>query len=103
MKLLFFVLLFGFILFLNLGLYLPSLMSVDEEDIGKNVSRLKKHKWFQELLSDKGFKQLIIHDKDVRKVIGKFNDKKIDKEFFQNRYRKKLENILQQKLNDNLA
>ena len=103
MKLLFYILMFGLIVFLNLGLYLPFLLSVDEEDIGKNVSRLKKHKWFQELLSDKGFKQLIIHDKDVRKVIGKFNDKKIGKEFFQNRYRKKLQNILQKKLNNKLA
>lgn len=49
------------------------------------------------------YKQLIIHDKDVRKVIGKFNDKKIDKKFFRNRYRKKLQSILQQKLNNNLA
>lgn len=47
-KLLFYALLLGFILFLNLGLYLPSLLSVDEEDIGKNTNRLKKSKWFQE-------------------------------------------------------
>ncbi|GGN62511.1 MULTISPECIES: hypothetical protein [Oceanobacillus] len=48
MKLLSYALLLGFILFLNLGLYLPSLLSVDEEDIGKNTNRLKKSKWFQE-------------------------------------------------------
>lgn len=99
MKFLYYALMFGLIIFLNLGLYLPSLFAVDEEDIGRNTNRLKKYKWFQELLSDKEYKQLINHDKDVRKVIGKFNDKKIDKRFFQNRYRKKLQNVLQQKLN----
>ncbi|ALX47505.1 hypothetical protein [Lentibacillus amyloliquefaciens] len=103
MKLLFYILIFGFIVFLNLGLYLPSLLSVDEEDIGKNTNRLKKYKWFQELLSIEEYKQLIVHDKDVRRVIGKFNGKKIDKTFFQNRYRKKLQNTLQQKLNNNFA
>ena len=99
-KLLFYILVLGLLVFLNLGLYLPSLLAVDEEDIERNTNRLKKYKWFQELLRDKEYRQLIIHDKDVRKVIGKFNDKKIDKVFFQSRYRKKLQNILQQKLNN---
>src|SRR5690625_1557549 len=100
MKILFYVLMLGLIVFLNLGLYLPSLLAVDEEDIGRNTNRLKKYKWFQELLGDKEYKKLINHDKDVRKIIGKFDDKKIDKKFFQNRYRKKLQNVLQQKLNN---
>ncbi|RYG71963.1 hypothetical protein EU245_12120 [Lentibacillus lipolyticus] len=103
MKLLFYVLMLGFIVFLNIGLFLPFVFSVDEDDIGKNIKRLKKYNWFQELLGDKDYKQLIIHDKDVRKVIGKFDDKKIDKKFFQNRYRKKLQNILQQKSNNNFV
>ncbi|WP_160162346.1 hypothetical protein [Oceanobacillus iheyensis] len=46
------------------------------------------------VLNDKEYKQLIVHDKDVREVIGKFDSKKIDKKLFQNRYRKKLQNIL---------
>lgn len=100
MKLLFYILVFGLIVFLNLGLFIPSLLAVDEEDIGGNINRLKKYKWFQELLGDEKYKQLIVHDKDVRRVIGKFDDKKIDKNIFQNRYRKKLQNVLQQRLNN---
>ncbi|MFD1336267.1 hypothetical protein ACFQ4N_11945 [Oceanobacillus iheyensis] len=100
MELLFYIFIFGLIVFLNLGLYLPSLMAVNEEDIGRNSSHLKKYKWFQELLNDKEYKQLIVHDKDVRAAIGKFDSKKIDKKLFQNRYRKKLQNIIQKKSNN---
>lgn len=99
MKLLFYIFMLGLIIFLNLGLFIPSLLSVSEEDIGKNINRLKKYKWFKELLDNEEYQQLIIYDRDVRKVIGKFNNKKIDKRFFQNRYRKKLQSILQHKLN----
>jgi uncharacterized protein YktA (UPF0223 family) len=87
---------FGFIVFLNFGLFLPSL-AVNEEDIGRNTNLLKKYKWFQELLNDKAYRKLIVHDNDVRKIIGKFNDKKIDKKCFQNRYQKRLQSILEQK------
>lgn len=100
MKVLFYIFVFGLVVFLNLGLYLPSLLAVNEEDIGRNTNHLKKYKWFQELLKNKEYKQLIVHDKDVRKVIGKFDSKKIDKNFFQNRYRNRLQNTLQQKLNN---
>src|SRR5699024_11786561 len=68
MKLLFYILVFGLIVFLNLGLFIPSLLAVDEEDIRGNINRLKKSKWFQELLGDEKYNQLIVHDKDVRRV-----------------------------------
>lgn len=94
MHFLLYILLFSLIVFLNVGLYVPSLLAVDEENIGRNINRLKKYKWFQELVGDKEYKQLMIHDKDVRKVIGKFDDKKMNKRFFQNRYRKKLVEVV---------
>lgn len=99
MELLFYIFVIGLIVFLSLGLYLPSLMSVDEADIGENISNLKNVKWFQDLLNDKEFKQLIVHDHDVRKIIGKFNSNKIGKKSSQNRYRKKLQHVLQEKAN----
>jgi len=43
-KLLFYILVLGLLVFLNLGLYLPSLLAVDEEDIERNTNRLKKYK-----------------------------------------------------------
>ena len=100
MKFLLYISVLGLIVFINLGLFIPSLLAVSEEEIGKNINRLKKHKWFQELLDNKEYKQLITLDKDVRKIIGKFNDKQIDKKFSQIKYRKKLQNILQRKLNN---
>lgn len=99
MKILFSIFIFGLIVFLNLGLFLPSLLAVKEEDIGRNINHLKKYKWFQDLLNNQEHKQLIIHDKDVRRVIGTFDSKKMDKNFFQDRYRKKIQNIIQQKSN----
>lgn len=99
MKLLFYILIFGLIVFLNVGLYLPSLLAVDEEDIGRNTKRLKKHQWFQDFLSNDKYKDLIVHDQDVRKVIGKFNDNRIEGKLFEGMYRRKLQSVLQKKSN----
>jgi hypothetical protein len=98
-KLLFYVVLFGLIVLLNVGIYIPSLLAVNEEDIGRNINSLKKYNWFQDLLGNNVYHQLIVHDKDVRRVIGKFDNNRIDKNLFQNKYRKKLQSILQQKSN----
>lgn len=98
LKLIFYFFTLALIVFLNIGLYLPFLKG-DEEDICSNINRLKKYKWFQDLLNNKNYKELIVYDKDVRKVIGKFSGNKIDSKFFQNIYRKKLHNTLHQKSN----
>lgn len=99
MELIFYILLFAFIVFLNVGLFIPSLISVDEEAIGRNMRELKKYNWFKDLLQDDRYKQFIVHDKEVRKLIGKFNGKKIEEHHKQEKYRKKLQDLLQTKLN----
>jgi len=75
----------------------PLISKIDEEDIEKNIKQLKKHQWFQNLLSNEEYRYLIIHDNYVRKTIGKFNSDTFDKSFFKTRYQTKLQNILQKK------
>lgn len=70
-----------------------------EEDIAKNVNKLKKYQWFQDFLSNKEYKELITHDAKVRRVIGRMNSNRIDVKFFCHRYQKKLQTVLHQKLN----
>lgn len=77
----------------------PLFPRVDEEDIGKNISDLKKRQWFKSLLNNEEYRELIIHDNEVRKTIGKFNNNKLDKKFFKAKYQKKLQNLLQKKTN----
>ncbi|HLS07073.1 MAG TPA: hypothetical protein VK079_03890 [Bacillota bacterium] len=99
MKLIFIILLLGLIIFLNLGLFIPSLTQVDEDDIRKNLQQLKKYTWFQNLLNNEAYKQLIVHDRDTRKFIGKLNLHKLAKKPFQIKYQQKLEDLLEQKAN----
>jgi len=84
---------------INLFTIVPLISRTSEEDIGKNIKHLKKHQWFQDLLSNEVYKELIIQDKYVRKTIGKFNSEKLDKKSFKNKYQNKLQNILHQKTN----
>ena len=77
----------------------PLIPKVDEEDIGKNINDLKKYQWFKNLLSDEEYRDLIIHDNDVRKTIGKFSNDKLNKRFFKTKYQRKLQYLLQKKSN----
>lgn len=97
MKLMYVIGLILFIVFLNIGLYLPSLFHVDEDDIRKNLMKLKNLQWFQNITKDQRYKQLIVHDADVRKCIGRFNTRKIDRKSFQKKYELKLKSILHEK------
>lgn len=100
MKLIFIILLLGLIIFLNLGLFIPSLVQVDEDDITKNLQQLKKYTWFKSLLNNEAYKQLIVHDHDTRIFIGKLNHHKLAKEPFQIKYQQKLKDLLEQKTNE---
>ncbi|GIN72925.1 hypothetical protein J14TS2_34000 [Bacillus sp. J14TS2] len=82
---------------INLFAIVPLIPRVNEEDIGENIKHLKKHQWFQDLLRNGMYRELIIHDQQVRKTIGKFNSNKLEKKSFTNRYEKKLQSILHQK------
>ncbi|MGE6630753.1 hypothetical protein [Bacillus sp. NPDC077027] len=84
----------GFILdMLSLVMYMPFLQ-VDEEDISRNAKHLKKYVWFQNLLNNKHNRELIIHHKDVRQVIGKFNIEKLHKKHYNTKCERKLNKVL---------
>ncbi|WP_163529961.1 hypothetical protein [Halobacillus ihumii] len=82
------------VIVINLFAIVPLISKTDEEDIGKNIKHLKKHQWFQNLLSNEGYRDLIIHDNYVRNTIGKFNSDKLDNNFFKTKYQRKLQNTL---------
>ncbi|KLV25935.1 hypothetical protein CHH55_04670 [Niallia circulans] len=85
---------------LNLAVYIPFL-KVDEEEVCRNVKHLKKHQWFRNYLNDEECRGLIIHDKDVRQCIGKFNSSKLYKHSYQKKCQEKLHKVLLQ--NGNFA
>lgn len=78
---------------LNLAVYLPFLKP-DEEDISTNLNELKKYQWFKNYYQNEHYKQLIIHEQKVRRVIGSFNTKKIKNPRYQVSCQNKINNIL---------
>lgn len=84
---------------INLFAIVPLLTRTTEEDIVKNINKLKKHQWFQNILSNKEYREIIINDAKVRRAIGRMNSNRIDMKFFRHRYYKKLQTALHQKLN----
>lgn len=82
---------------LNILVYLPFL-KVDEEDIESALKQLKKHEWFREYLIDERYRKLIIHDKDVRHLIGKFNPNKLASSNYHGKCQMKLNRVLENKL-----
>lgn len=86
---------FTLIVYVNIGDFLPFL-EANEEDIGRNLNHLKKYHWFQNYLNDEAYRELIIHDKSVRKAIGKFKSNKLSRDSYQRKYQKRLHKILVQ-------
>ncbi|MFJ5964001.1 hypothetical protein [Bacillus sp. NPDC093026] len=78
---------------LTFAVYLPFLQ-VDEEDRSRNAKHLKKYIWFQDLLSHKEYRNLIIHHKDVRQVIGRFKTDKLDKKHYNTKCERELNKAL---------
>ncbi len=79
---------------LNLAVYTPFL-NVDEEDIGRNMKYLKKYHWFRSYLEDEKYREIIIHHKEVRQCIGKFNRDQLHKSSYQKKCQRKLYKVLQ--------
>lgn len=67
---------------------------VNEEEIEKNISYLKRYEWFNDYLSNNTYHALIEKNIDVRFVIGKCNINKMNKPkyrlFVQNRINRAL-------------
>lgn len=90
------------IVFLNIGLYLPSLLTVTGEEIGENITRLKQEKWFTQFLHHEQYRQLIIHDQHVRKAIGRLHTEKLVKESYARRSERKIEKVLLKQLSSSV-
>lgn len=94
MELLFYIFLLAFIIFLNIALYLPSLFNVDEDRIVYNIRLLKRQTWFQHILKNEDYQNLIIHNREVRRTIGTFNHKKMNSRCAQKRFKRKLKRTM---------
>ena len=78
---------------LNIAIYLPFLKP-DEEDISRNITKLKRYEWFKGYYQNEQYAQLIIHNKKVRKMLGSFNTKRIANPNYQSFYKKKVDKVL---------
>ncbi|WP_077356609.1 hypothetical protein [Virgibacillus halodenitrificans] len=72
---------------------------VSEEDISNNIQLLKKNQWFQTLMNDEKYREFVVHDKDVRYEIGYLNTKKLKRNVHKDRYKKKIQKILDKRNN----
>ncbi|WP_240378006.1 hypothetical protein [Bacillus piscicola] len=93
MKVIFYLFVFAVVVFVNIGGFIPFL-KVDEEDIERNIKHLKRQQWFQNYLNDEKYRELIIHNKDVRLVIGKFKNNKLGRVSYQEKCQEKLHKTL---------
>lgn len=70
---------------------------VTPEEIDENMRLLKKNCWFQKLLRNEKERDLIIHNKDVRYVIGSLNTDRLKRNSHKDHYRKKIRKVLDKK------
>ena len=80
-------------------LIFSSMKDVTEEEINKNIEFLKQYKWFQAYIDNVQYKKLINENDKVRQLIGKINIEKMWRNSYQNKYRKKLELMVQKQTN----
>ena len=78
--------------------FISSMKDVTEEEIEKNIKFLRRYEWFQSYFINEEYRKLIAERDDVRFIIGKINIEKMKRNSYQNKYKKKLEVILQKSL-----
>ncbi len=73
--------------------------SYSEDDTQHNIEHLKKTDWFQQYLKQQPHQcSLPISDKDVRKVIGRLNNKKLAKNPQREAYQRIVTKVLKRKI-----
>lgn len=72
--------------------------SYSEDDTQHNIEHLKKTDWFQKYLKQQPYRDLLIFDKDVRKVIGRLNNKKLAKNPQREAYQRIVTKVLKRKI-----
>jgi len=95
LKALFYLFIFAFLVFIQL---FPFRKIVTGEHIGENLKKLKKHQWFKDYLNNEEYKNLIVHNENVRKTIGSFNTNKLGRESYLVKCKKKLNQVLVREL-----
>jgi len=75
-----------------------SFKDITNEEIEKNISFLKKKKWFQKFLDNKEYSRLIQNNTVVRKTIGSINLKKMVKPNYNKRQQKRLKRALEKQV-----
>lgn len=71
---------------------------VSGEDIDENIRLLKKNHWFQKLLYNEAYRKLITHNEGVRDEIGDLSTGRLKRNVHKDRYRKKVQRILEKSL-----
>jgi hypothetical protein len=72
--------------------------NVSEDDIQANMEQLRKNDWFQQYVRCEPYRQLLISDKDVRRRIGKLNNKRLAKNPHKESYQHIVTKALQKKI-----
>lgn len=74
---------------------------VSEDEIVRNVRFLKEENniWFQERLANEKYQKLIIHDWDVRTMIGQFEPNKMKRTSYLMRQQNRIDRLLIKKAN----
>ena len=72
---------------------------VYEEDISNNIKLLKKNQWFQGLMNDEKYRELVVRDKYVRYEIGYLNTERLQRNVYKDRYKKKIQKVLDKRYN----
>ncbi|WP_102335258.1 hypothetical protein [Salimicrobium jeotgali] len=70
---------------------------VDTENISNNIKVLKRTPWFQALMNDEKYRELIVYDKDVRYKIGYPNTERLKRNAHKKRCKKKIQKVLEKK------
>lgn len=93
------ILMFGLVFdLLELIFNLNRSQKVTEDDIRDNLQFLKKQTWFQDYLIDDRTRYLIVHDQDIRDLIGKCRLKRMTGQLYEQRFEKKFSRLITSKL-----
>lgn len=71
---------------------------VTQEDINRNINKLKQYEWFQDLLRNEDYYELIVSNVNVRNCSGKFKTKKLDNDWYIARCEQKLIRVLEKNI-----
>lgn len=78
-------------------LYMSESSLVSKRTIARKLRLLEKEAWFQQLLDEPIYAELVANDRQVRKIIGACNIRKLKKPAYIDRYSYRLETVLEKR------